>query len=401
MTRDFNKQRRDDSRPPFRQNNNSSFDRHGEERSPRPARPRLSREVVDRAWENGAQNRHADYRPRQSGQGPAPRNGAAPRNDRRNYQQSERSPYQNGNHAGGGKPYGYRQNSYDNAPDNHQGNYRRNDSNEPRSRPYDSERNGFDGPRSRGFDRDRRDGYSRPNPRNYERSNERPFRDRANRYDGNDMRDEPRRQHGGYSQNPRGQHQYGERRNYRQDERSERNGAPYNSPYQARFEGDYERFDRHDDAQSRQHTPNRRTRGQYNDHQVAREEVNERHVTRLPDGRVLKGSRPAQRKNAQFWTEIAQGTDELIEHVQTPSTMPEDQMDTVEEAADSAVAEPTIIHIAENIESAETVAEKPARKPRSPRSAASSTKKSAETKASKPRSSGPKPSQRGFKWPTP
>jgi hypothetical protein len=126
--------------------------------------------------------------------------------------------------------------------------------------------------------------------------------------------------------------------------------------------------------------------------------VEEHHVTRLPDGRVLKGPRPAQRKNAQFWTEIAQDTNELIEQVQAPSTIQEDKMDAVEEAVDTAVIEPTT-HTAKITEHIETAAKKPARKPRG--SATSSTKKSAETKATKPRSSGPKPSQRGFKWPTP
>jgi hypothetical protein len=29
----------------------------------------------------------------------------------------------------------------------------------------------------------------------------------------------------------------------------------------------------------------------------------------------MKGSRPAQRKNAQFWTEVAEDTEELLDHV--------------------------------------------------------------------------------------
>jgi hypothetical protein len=43
-------------------------------------------------------------------------------------------------------------------------------------------------------------------------------------------------------------------------------------------------------------------------------------VTRLPDGRVLKGSRSAQRKNARFWTQVAEDTNELLDHVHLPST---------------------------------------------------------------------------------
>jgi len=44
-------------------------------------------------------------------------------------------------------------------------------------------------------------------------------------------------------------------------------------------------------------------------------------MTRLPDGRVLKGSRPAQRKEAQFWTGIANETEGLIKQVETPETL--------------------------------------------------------------------------------
>ncbi|HAE83134.1 MAG TPA: hypothetical protein DCK85_07070, partial [Ktedonobacter sp.] len=86
MTRDYNKQPRDDTRSSSR---NQSPNRTGDERSPRPPRPRLSRETVDRAWESGAPTQHADYRTRSS-------NGQPPRNSWRNNQQSEHSPAQNG-----------------------------------------------------------------------------------------------------------------------------------------------------------------------------------------------------------------------------------------------------------------------------------------------------------------
>src|SRR5205085_11693732 len=78
MTRDFSKQRRDDERPSSR---NSSSGRYGEERSPRPARPRLNREAVDRAWENGAPQNHADYRASRNNNNS--RNGQPPRDSRR------------------------------------------------------------------------------------------------------------------------------------------------------------------------------------------------------------------------------------------------------------------------------------------------------------------------------
>ena len=43
-------------------------------------------------------------------------------------------------------------------------------------------------------------------------------------------------------------------------------------------------------------------------------------MTRLPDGHVLKGSRPAQRKNAQFWMEVAEDREELLEQVHPSPT---------------------------------------------------------------------------------
>jgi hypothetical protein len=37
-------------------------------------------------------------------------------------------------------------------------------------------------------------------------------------------------------------------------------------------------------------------------------------VTRLPNGRVLKGSRPSQRKQARFWNEVEEESSSLISH---------------------------------------------------------------------------------------
>src|SRR5205814_5883063 len=67
MTRDFDKQRRDDVRPSSR---NSSSNRNREERPSRPPRPRPTRESVDRAWESGASHEHADYRTRSNNRQP-------------------------------------------------------------------------------------------------------------------------------------------------------------------------------------------------------------------------------------------------------------------------------------------------------------------------------------------
>src|SRR5271167_3394020 len=108
MTKDFNEQRRGDVRPSSR---NQSSGRHGEERSPRPARPRLNRETVDRAWESGASRNHADYRPRTT-------NGQPPRDNRRRNQYGNSPSAENGR-----RPYSNQQNNsrrYERTPnDNH------------------------------------------------------------------------------------------------------------------------------------------------------------------------------------------------------------------------------------------------------------------------------------------
>src|SRR5690242_16580685 len=106
MTRDFSKHRRDDERPSSR---NSSSGRYGEERSPRPARPRLNRQAVDRAWENGAPQNHADYR---GGRNNNNLNGQPPRNNRRNSQfdqpsaQYSRNRPNSRNSYNSSRPYG-------------------------------------------------------------------------------------------------------------------------------------------------------------------------------------------------------------------------------------------------------------------------------------------------------
>ena len=98
-------------------------------------------------------------------------------------------------------------------------------------------------------------------------------------------------------------------------------------------------------------------------------------MTRLPDGRALQGSRPAQRRKAQFWQEIAHDTETMLEGVNTSPPV----TDSAPAANDEAAAQ---------------------RKPRK-RAEGTTTrgrKVRAKQDAAKP---GPKPSQRGFKWPTP
>src|SRR5207302_84333 len=119
MTKNFDKQPRDDERPYSR---NSSSGRNGEERSPRPARPRLNRNAVDRAWENGARQNHADYRAR------SPRStqhGQPPRDNWRSNQPSDQPSAQNSrDNRKPYRPYGNRQDDHrqsEHTPNRYQG----------------------------------------------------------------------------------------------------------------------------------------------------------------------------------------------------------------------------------------------------------------------------------------
>jgi hypothetical protein len=128
---------------------------------------------------------------------------------------------------------------------------------------------------------------------------------------------------------------------------------------------------------------------------VTRTEPEERHVTRLPDGRVLKGPRTVQRKEAQFWTGIADDTEDLlkqIEIIEGPETA----------EASKAPGEMQDDAVQESPADVETGA-KAVRKPRSRAASAIARNKKdlKKEKAVKPRSSGPRPSQHGYKWPTP
>src|SRR5437867_3441085 len=120
MTRNFNKQRRENERPYSR---SSSSGRYGDGRSPRPARPRLNRDTVDRAWENGARQNHADYRTRGNN------TSQPPRDNRRRSQFSDQSSAQNSRNNR--KPYGS-QDNYRHRERTSHGTY------EPRARSFES-----------------------------------------------------------------------------------------------------------------------------------------------------------------------------------------------------------------------------------------------------------------------
>ncbi|MGI9059919.1 MAG: hypothetical protein ACR2H5_15220 [Ktedonobacteraceae bacterium] len=485
MTRDFNKPGRDDVRPFSRP---QPSNRPGEERSPRPARPRLNRETVDRAWESGAPTQHADYRTRSN-------NGQPPRNSWRNNQQSEHSPAQNGRKPFGNRPDGNRR--FDRTPNegyqdnrsrsfgtdrqqNQFGERRNNDvrgnaggpnrygarpgygdtntNNRPygqrppfreheQGRGYPQRDTGGNNRAPRSFDRDSRPAPGNERPfRSFDRDSrptqggERPFRsfdrdsrpapsgerpqrsfdrdsrpprsfdrgsrptrsfDRGNRQPYNTPQRDT--QNPRWQSRPATQHQHAVREQFAED-------AP-----QGHFEGDYERFNTQE-QQERRRPPSagRPFQGKKPvDKPLARPEGEELHVTRLPDGRVLKGSRPAQRRDAQFWTDIAKETENLVEQVATPAVPTEEQgQHEQDEAAQETQPQAQVVPVdVEGVKSAESAegtvgdAQVPPvkRKPRT-RSASSvirEKKPRAKADTTKPRSTGPKPSRRGYKWPTP
>lgn len=421
--------------------------RYGEERpSSFPARPRLNRETVDRAWESGAQQSHADYRPRSGGQ--------PPRNARyNNHQQpSEHESFQNGRNNT--RPYNNRQGQYrdSNYRDQSRDDYR--DRNAPRR--FERSFEGEQGPRSRSYQSGRRDFQDQGERRSFERRNyadgqqggRGPYQGRNFSNDG--------QSNGRYARS-NNYNQNGPRRDFRSDQRprdferndqrrdhtdprwqARPNGRRDDAPYEPRgyarhqgqqFEGDYEHFANTDERhsgprrfdspnqnpagrpfqgrQNRQDFQEPRARGYHQERrerpsnqeyrgnrpfreqrkEYEQDEPEERHITRLPDGRVLKGSRPSQRKQARFWQEVSEDTDTLLNEVHLPEVeAPQGESDTAQPLAEGEEG---------SSEEASTAA--PKKRRARPASAIARSKKGAPTGRT---SSGPKPSQRGFKWPT-
>ncbi len=397
MTRDFNKQRRVNERPYSR---SSSSGRDGEERSSRPARPRLNRDMVDRAWENGARQNHADYRSRDDNRNQQPRD-----NKHRNQYSDQPSAQNSRNNR---KPYGNRQNNYRDSERTSQSNYG------PRPRSYESSMRRFDDQRYNEF---QHQGYpdrpERTNPPTGYRENAQqpgsrsPYRDRE-QYRGNQRNEFDRDTRSSRNPNsnrrpPRdfeGDVNGRQSRSYDRDKRSFRNGPQRNTvnprqqsrparqqpnfsrrpqefqqrgPERELFEGDYEHFD----ALNAIEPSAARTEG----HTDAPQKAQEGHpVSSLNE---LKGSKHEERKNAEFWREIGQEADELVQHIEPPT-------------AKEAITE----HSTE-VPTTTPTDEKPKSRARTTSVAARGRKAKANPSAPKPPSDGPKPSQRGFKWPTP
>jgi hypothetical protein len=527
MTREFNKQSRDGSRPPFR---NSSSNQPGDERSSRPARPRLNREMVDRAWENGATRTHADYHTRSSnGQSQSTSNNW--RNNQRSGNSSQQVP-------GGRKPYGQGQNNYDrnnaqrsdrpygnqqgpnsshsssanrygnsadrpgidsrrpfsgspanprgrqeNRPPYERGPLSRGPENRP---PYErgpenrpsyergpisrgpGNRSPYErGPASRGpenrppYERgpasrgpDNRPPYERGpasrGPGNrppYERGpasrgpgNRPPYeRGPASRGPGN----RPPYERGPASRGPegmapgtRGAARY-ERpeRDFQRGKNDSNRGNQSKSPkteaqrapnprwlsrpevrlaqdaqrqqeQDEQFEGDYEQFDTQETSKRSSSVE----RGS-NHRRPRNAEDAERHVTKLDDGRVLKGSRPAQRKNAQFWTEINEDTSKLVEQVTLPDdeagesveqiTLPDGDGDTRERVEPVKLADDELGAETEPSDDGSQTTAPAAKKKQARRPVGRKAKKvDKDGEEAKPRVRGPRPSQKGYTWPT-
>jgi hypothetical protein len=403
MTRDFNNQRREDRRPDSR---GSSSRRDGEERPSRPARPRLNRDMVDRAWENGARQNHADYRTRSEGAN------HPPRDNRRPNQHSNQYSAQNSND--GRKPYG------GNRQDNYRpGEHSPRSNNGPRPRSFESSMRTFDDQKYNQYERrgyshqpyqdeqrpgnrgnsqhpnsrspyQGRDQYRGPQRREFERDSRSPRdfeRGQSQARDDDRDRREPRsydrdRRSSRYETGPDRHNPRWQSRPERQYNNSSRRPHEYTryGKEEELYEGDYEHFDTNNSGQSHtrpvraeKHTPKR---------------SEERQVTRLPDGRILKGTPNEQNRHAEFWTEIAQESDDLVQPIESSVSR------------EAATEHPT------DFPNAEPMKDKP--KPRtrtgsnSTRNAKTAKLKSRRQKSTpKPRSTGPKPSQRGYKWPKP
>lgn len=443
MTRDFNKQRRNDSRPPFR--NSSSSNHNRDERAPRSSRPRLNREAVDRAWESGAPQRHADYRPRdnssQRGQyGNSPRN---TQHSHHNYNSHNGKPRVNNR---------YGESHYDPQQEHHERRYpdrREEFYHEPQDR-RGNRRDGYRDNRNESSSHFSRQGR-RPNT-----SGNSSYGNEGQRFNRRDDYQSHDRHHQGHERNgyDESRHGYGSRnrssssyrssqgRDQRRDDRPyERRDREQHTPYQqgrsssrpyagqrAQFEGDYESFNEQNERDERPNRPPRSNerpfRGSPNTHEERpthgrrdirrshEEQPRERHLTPLPDGRVLKGPRPVQRRNARFWTDISQETDELIHHVSAGEQDDIENGGVSEELPElSAVDAQTVQGAAVDDEqseqdtdegntSSETEQESSTESPRRRTRAASAVVRGKKDKGVHGSSAAMKPSQRGFKWPT-
>src|SRR5207249_11616116 len=124
-----------------------------------------------------------------------------------------------------------------------------------------------------------------------------------------------------------------------------------------------------------------------------------RHGLHIIEGRVPKAPRTEKRKNANLWNGIANETEELVKQVETLVTSDAPLVPVLSELAATPEVKPAIEDAAQ-VSAADK--KKETKAPRKARSRAASAiarskKEAKKEKAAKPRSSGPKPSQHGFK----
>ncbi len=416
MTRDFNKQERDDRHP---SSHNPSSGNYREEEAFKPARPRLSRDAVDRAWENGAPRRHADYNPRQN------------TTQQNRYQGRPSSSFPGSQQSQQRGPYQGRQDQFRSPSSSNQGYQpRREDAPRPPFRRYSEpgqrtpdrppyQQNGpadtyRGGSRNfeRGPERGPRPPYQQNGPSDTYRGGPRNF-ERQER--GPERGPRPPYQQNGPGASGRNEYRPNGPRGFQRQDRDSSRGNPadrggpkrdqYNPRWQSRpaaqpehqaplplhepslrpegeqFEGDYERFDARPKAQKSEQPPFEKT------------------VTRLPDGRVLKGSRPAQRKQANFWGGVTSDAEALLdgqaideEATASPQTVSEKAMPGTVEAKPPRPGRRTTVKSAKSVRTVKTAR------------AGEAGPKVRKAKAVKKRTTpgtGPamRPSQRGFKWP--
>lgn len=399
MTRDFSKHERDDERPHSR---NSSSGSRGEERSPRPARPRLNRDTVDKAWENGARQNHSDYRARDTRGGQPPRgNWQRPSgkpsayNGRNNNNGNSRAPYGNrpgdrrqGEHTfdryKGSRPSPFESGmrKFDERQYNQHRDYQprpessefrpREDSrysnNRPPSRSYDTRR---DNQAPRSFQRDDRQ------PRSYDRNDRQPRSFENNdRGPGNfehddrqprnfDRVDRPQRRSEAHEPRPRG---------YYREQRLERaSGRP--DPHNSRWQSRPQRFTPKTNHNARPTREHEQYEGDYQ--QFDAQAASPNRETLRPDRNVERKQREDQRKDDGFLAEVNQQTDSLIGHI------------VPVEPASNGASKDGASEAAPREKKARTTGTRSA-------SAKATRSKKADTN---PRTPHLKPSHRGFKWP--
>lgn len=277
MTRDFNKQRRNDPNAyrygyqdsdqysSFRSTPSNSVpsNRHGNARPSGSPRPRLNRETVDRAWREGAQHSHPDYHPRgTTNSHPQPRRGYQRPENPTSFNQPGNS---NHRHFDRDNTRRFEQNSH-NAQAPHSPSFSAGERPNSRRMPMNS-----------AYPETRQPRFERGHARKWQHDEQ--FEGDYERFTGYNEVDEHRSN--GYRQSPRDRQDEHRSNGYRQSPRDRQNETP-----------------------ARGHGPERRR------------------ITPLPDGRVVKGPRPAQRKNARFWDDINSDADQLLHQVHTPREQP-------------------------------------------------------------------------------